>query len=94
MNAGLHAVPDPVADAIAGAEGKPEDLVDMVGPIQMRLSTGRPAVLFVPRDVTALETLSLINGVLQVAEQLHAARAERGPIVPASKLPRSLRRRS
>lgn len=85
--AGLHAVPDP-----AGAAPQPGQKVDMLGPIQLTLVSGRPAILFVPKDLTLIEGYSLINGVMEVASQIHAARPKPSRIVRASCLPKTLRR--
>jgi hypothetical protein len=76
------------AEAPVGAQS-----VDMADPFRITLSSGRPAALIVPKDITSREALSLVNAVVQVAERLRTQRPT-SRISPASVLPRALRRRS
>lgn len=89
--AGQLPAADPIDQAIAGAEksGKVQQ-VEMTQ-AQMRLSSGRPAVLAFPVDLTVKEALSLISGILQIVDQVEANRPKPSPIALASALPRSLR---
>ena len=68
---------DPIADAIAATQQV------TLTQVQFTLSTGRPAMLAVPVDLTAEEALSLINGVTNMYGQLQAKRPASRIVLPS-----------
>lgn len=76
--------PAPAADAVDDAIRAGAALPQAPGMAQfgLQLATGRPAGLMVPADITDTEWLSLINGVLQIGDQLRAARPASRILVP------------
>ena len=55
-----------------GAGTEPQQVTVRMTQVPVALASGRPAFLVVPADLTDYETLSLINGVIQVSDALRA----------------------
>lgn len=83
---------DAIDEAIAGAAAPTPAAGPAMSQFGLQLSTRRPAALMVPSDITDMEWLSLISGLLQIGDTLRAARTPASPILRAPALP-GLRRR-
>lgn len=70
---------DPVDEAVKAAS---QPVAPKMAEFGLQLTTGRPAALMVPADMTDAEWLSLINGVLQIGDQMRAARPASRLVVP------------
>lgn len=64
---------DPVDQAIAAAAQPAQ--IEMLT-LNVRLGTGKPAVLVIPKDFTALDALCLQKAVIEAFDQLDAMRAK------------------
>ena len=60
-------------DAVDRAIETAKPVVQLIT-VQGTLNSGRPCVISVPVDVTELELLSLLDGVLRIGDQLRARR--------------------
>jgi hypothetical protein len=82
---------DPINEAIAAAAQQGAD--PQMAQFGLQLSTGRPAGLMVPADISDLEWLSLLGGVLKIGDALRAQREPKKPTILRSPALPGLRRR-